>query len=133
VRESGVVGSATWAYRERGDLVVGGHWDCPGLAGLFNTSIKRVETVDLSDSGANNLTLDLRDLLGLESTQNTLKVTGDVDDMITLTGGFSASASGETQTVDGTTYDVYTATTEGVTAEVWVDQTIDQVMAPPVL
>ncbi len=71
---------------------------------LGSTEIEGVEAIDLSGSGANQLTLNGQDVLQLSDETNDLHIFGNGDDSVTLEGDFAAAGQ---EDVGGTTFDVY--------------------------
>ena len=54
------------------------------LTGIRNTKILSVESIDLTGTGNNAVTLNVQDLLDLSPTSNTLQVLGDAGDTVTV-------------------------------------------------
>jgi VCBS repeat-containing protein len=57
------------------------------LSVLSDAKVTGMETIDLSGSGSNTLTLSLRDLLNLSDTSNLLTVEGNSGDAVSVTDG----------------------------------------------
>ena len=70
-----------------------------------------IDTLNLEFADQVNLTLTEADIDALSGNSDTLKIRGNSDDTVTLTG---ATSSG-TQQVDGETFDVYTIGNDGTT------------------
>ena len=58
------------------------------LDNLSGTQLRSIESIDLTGTGGNNLSLNVQDLLNLSDTSNTLTVIGDANDAIVATGGW---------------------------------------------
>lgn len=69
-----------------------------------NLSVHQIENLDLQFAEESTLTIDEATITALSSNSDTLTVHGGHDDQITINGG---TATGQTQVIDGQTYDVY--------------------------
>ncbi len=67
--------------------------------------IAGIEQIDICGTGANVLTLDMLEVLNISGTSNTLIVRADVNDQISMGGGWSHSGQ---EDIDGETFEVYT-------------------------
>jgi hypothetical protein len=56
------------------------------LVALANTEIKNVEQIDLTGGGNNTLTVKLQDVLAISSSTDTLKVLGNIGDVVSARG-----------------------------------------------
>ncbi|MGI9394083.1 MAG: hypothetical protein ACR2OY_05510, partial [Boseongicola sp.] len=74
------------------------------LTGIDNGVFTNVETIDLTGTGNNTLTLNLADLVDLSPDSDTLFVNGDVGDAVATDASFALD---RTETVDSINYDVY--------------------------
>lgn len=97
-------------------------------------NVKGIESVDLSvgASNANTLNVTLQGVLSdaPDATPRTLKVSGDAEDTVNLKEGDGfAHAAGNTEVIDGVTFDVYQAGTGGdlVTLLLQQDMQVHQV------
>ncbi|MEI2578508.1 integrin alpha [Scytonema sp. PRP1] len=70
-----------------------------------NTKLSGIEQVDLTGTGNNSLTLNLRDLLSLSDTTNRIVVLGNTGDTVTSTG--QGWVSSGTQTIGSNLYTRY--------------------------
>ncbi len=70
-----------------------------------NGPIEGIEIIDLTGSGSNTLTLDTLSLVSLSDISNTLQISGNADDVVTLEGHFVNTAS---LVIDGQNYSEYT-------------------------
>ncbi len=95
-RIDGGAGYDTLAFNAAGDKL--------DLTLLGSTEIEGVEAIDLSGTGANELTLNTQDVLQLSNETNDLHILGNSDDSVTLHGDFAAAGQ---EDVGGTTFDVY--------------------------
>ena len=82
-------------------------------AGLFidltapaHAKLHGIERIDLTGSGANTLTLNVREVLDLSPTSNTLTVLGDAGDAVNFGAGWSLFGQ---ETIGGTVFDVFVA------------------------
>ena len=82
-----------------------------------NEEIQSIEALDITGSGANQLTLNQLDVIALSEQTNRVIVYGDGDDDIDLFGDFGAAGA---DVFDGTTFDVYNSAASE--ASVWVEQ-----------
>lgn len=64
-----------------------------------------IDAIDLSFLSDATLELTEEQIVSLSDNGDTVTISGEADDTVTVTG---ATATGETETVDGQTYDVYT-------------------------
>jgi hypothetical protein len=91
-------------------LTFGGSGQSLDLTTTSNLKITSIETIDISGSGANTLTLELGDVLDISesviSGKTRLLVDGGADDTVTATDSWT---SGGTTTVSGNDYNVYTS------------------------
>jgi len=84
------------------------------LTALGDSRIRSIERIDVSGAGDNTLTLSVRDVLNLSDDSNQLLVLGDAGDTVNRGAGWTTAASGGsngngTSTIDGETYQIYTA------------------------
>ncbi len=75
------------------------------LTALSDHVLTGIEQIDVRGTGANSLTLDVREVLNLSDTTNTLLVLADPDDTVDMGAGWTASGS---ELIDGKTFDVFT-------------------------
>ncbi|MCF2904302.1 Ig-like domain-containing protein [Octadecabacter sp. CECT 8868] len=78
-----------------------------------------IGAIDLSFAKDSELTLDVSTLEGLSDVDNNLVIHGGDDDSVTLAG---ASNSGQTTTIDGKSYDVYTM---GDDAQIFIEDGVN--------
>lgn len=71
-----------------------------------------IDAIDLSFLSDATLELTEEQIVSLSDNGDTVTISGEADDTVTVTG---ATATGETETVDGQTYDVYTIGDDGAT------------------
>ena len=96
------------------------------------SKVTNIETIHLSDTNANALTLTLSDVLGTSSTSDTLKVQGGTGDSVVLDATWSLISN---VTFGGAQYSVYTNQLSK-TASLWVQSntgmtvTLDTVNMP---
>ncbi|NJN89474.1 MAG: hypothetical protein HC878_03250 [Leptolyngbyaceae cyanobacterium SL_5_14] len=76
------------------------------LTTIPNTKISGIEQIDLTGTGNNSLTLNLRDLLSLSDTTNRIVVLGNSGDTVTSTG--QGWVSSGTQTIGSNIYARFT-------------------------
>ena len=80
------------------------------LASAPSGLIKDIEHIDLTGSGGNMLTMNVQNVLNISSTTNTLQLSGDADDTVTLQngdGGTAWAATGTTQVINDQVYSEY--------------------------
>jgi len=89
------------------------------LSGVAGTQIVGIEKIDITGDGDNALAINYTDLLALSDTSDTLYITGNGGDTVTLSAEtFTGSA-----TVDGVIYNTYDmGGTAG--ADIWIQQDI---------
>jgi hypothetical protein len=75
------------------------------LTALSDHAMTGIEQIDIRGAGANSLTLDVREVLNLSDTTNTLLVLSDTGDTVDIGAGWTASG---TEEIDGKTFDVFT-------------------------
>ena len=75
------------------------------LTTLPDTKLQGIERIDLTGSGANTLTLNVREVLNLSPTSNTLTVLGDADDFVNFGSGWTRIG---TEMILGATFTVFT-------------------------
>jgi Ca2+-binding RTX toxin-like protein len=78
------------------------------LTAISNTKYTGIEIVSLSGLGDNTLTLNLRDVLALSDTSNTLRVDGNTGDVVN-SAGQGWIAGGTVEVFPGVNYQSYTA------------------------
>ena len=79
------------------------------FSSLDNSVLKNIDTVNLRDGNHEIEKLSLQDVIDMtDSTDKTLRITGDNLDEVELLDGSGAWTSASTQTIDTVTYDVYT-------------------------
>ncbi|PLY10454.1 MAG: hypothetical protein C0626_05605 [Arcobacter sp.] len=83
---------------------------------LEQTEIKSIENIDLTNSDAQDISINLEDILNITDSDNELKIFGDSDDKVTLEGGKDNWASKGQEEIDGETFNVY----EGISSNVKV-------------
>jgi hypothetical protein len=88
------------------------------LTSLDNDVFTNVETIDLTGSGDNSLTLNLSDLVDLSPDSDALFVKGDAGDTVVADGNFAANGSAG---IDGVNYNIYV---DG-TATLFVEDTVN--------
>jgi Ca2+-binding RTX toxin-like protein len=84
------------------------------LIALADSRTRSIERIDIGGTGSNTLTLSVLDVLNLSDESNELLVLGDAGDVVNRGAGWTTAASGGsngdgTSTIDGQTYQVYTA------------------------
>ena len=80
------------------------------LASAPSGLISDVEHIDVTGAGSNNLTLNVQNVLNISGTTNTLQISGDSDDAVTLqngVGGTAWAATGSTQMINDQIYSEY--------------------------
>ncbi len=82
--------------------------------------IRNMERIDLMETGANVLTLNMEEVLALSSTSDTLQVLGNDGDTVNMEGVWVQDL-GADQEIDGHTYESYT---QGPLATLLVDTDI---------
>ena len=103
---------ADWAAAIPADLVTAGEiWK-----GILIENKNYNETIDLTGSGDNTLTLDVTDVLAISDESNDLFVNGDAGDQVTASGTWQNDGP---VTVDGVTYTVYSVS--GTAAALYVE------------
>lgn len=75
------------------------------LTAISDNRITDIEKIDISGSGSNTLTLDVREVLNVSSASNTLLVQRDDDDTVNIGDGWTSQAN---QTIDAINYDIFT-------------------------
>jgi len=75
------------------------------LTNIPDNRIIDVERIDITGTGANSLTLDVREVLNLSSTSNTVTVHRDVDDTVSIGSGWTQQGN---TIIDGETFEVFT-------------------------
>ncbi len=84
------------------------------LTALADSRTRSIERIDIGGTGNNTLTLSVLDVLNLSDVSNELLVLGDAGDVVNRGAGWTTAASGGsngngTSTIDGETYQIYTA------------------------
>jgi hypothetical protein len=84
------------------------------LTALADSRTRSIERIDIGGSGGNTLTLGVLDVLNLSDESNELLVLGEAGDVVNRGSGWTTAASGGsngdgTSTIDGQTYQIYTA------------------------
>jgi hypothetical protein len=84
------------------------------LTVLADSRIRSIERIDIGGSGSNTLTLSVLDVLNLSDESNELLVLGEAGDVVNRGAGWTTAATGGsngdgTSTIDGQTYQIYTA------------------------
>ena len=74
------------------------------LTTLADNKLTNIETIDIRGSGANTLTLNLREVLNLSGSSNTLRVPRDADDTVNMGGGWTQGAN---ETISGNLFQVF--------------------------
>jgi hypothetical protein len=90
---------------------VGLHLD---LTALADSRTRSIERIDIGGTGNNTLTLGVLDVLNLSEESNELLVLGNAGDVVNRGAGWTTAATGGsngdgTSTIDGQTYQIYTA------------------------
>ena len=75
------------------------------LTTIADNKVRGIESIDITGSGDNTLTVDLLEVLNLSDTSNTLEITADVGDTVNLGSGWSLAGY---ETIDGSLYEVFT-------------------------
>jgi uncharacterized delta-60 repeat protein len=75
------------------------------LTTLADNRLQGIEIIDIRGNGANTLTLNLRELLNLGSTTNSLNVLANADDTINIGSGWTLT---NTETIGGVWFNVFT-------------------------
>ena len=63
------------------------------LDNLSGSQLRGIESIDVTGTGGNTLTLNVQDLLNLSDTSNTLTVIGDLNDALVATGGWGTGVN----------------------------------------
>jgi hypothetical protein len=84
------------------------------LTALADSRIRSIERIDIGGTGNNTLTLSVLDVLNLSDESNELLVLGETGDVVNRGAGWTTAATGGsngdgTSTIDGQTYQIYTA------------------------
>jgi hypothetical protein len=84
------------------------------LTALADSRTRSIERIDIGGTGSNTLTLSVLDVLNLSDESNELLVLGEAADEVNRGAGWTTAASGGsngdgTSTIDGQTYQIYTA------------------------
>ena len=84
------------------------------LTALADSRTRSIERIDIGGTGSNTLTLGVLDVLNLSEESNELLVLGEAGDVVNRGSGWTTAASGGsngdgTSTIDGQTYQIYTA------------------------
>jgi hypothetical protein len=84
------------------------------LTALADNRTRLIERIDIGGTGNNTLTLSVRDVLNLSEESNELLVLGDAGDVVNRGAGWTTANTGGTNgngtsTIDGETYQIYTA------------------------
>jgi hypothetical protein len=84
------------------------------LTALADSRMRSIERIDIGGSGSNTLTLGVLDVLNLSEESNELLVLGEAGDVVNRGTGWTTAATGGsngdgTSTIDGQTYQIYTA------------------------
>jgi Ca2+-binding RTX toxin-like protein len=84
------------------------------LTVLADSRTRSIERIDIGGSGTNTLTLGVLDVLNLSEESNELLVLGNAGDVVNRGAGWTTAGSGGsngdgTSTIDGQTYQIYTA------------------------
>ncbi len=84
------------------------------LTALADSRTRSIERIDIGGSGSNTLTLGVLDVLNLSDESNELLVLGEAGDVVNRGAGWTTAGSGGsngdgTSTIDGQTYQIYTA------------------------
>jgi hypothetical protein len=84
------------------------------LTALADSRTRSIERIDIGGTGNNTLTLGVLDVLNLSDESNELLVLGEAGDVVNRGAGWTTAASGGsngngTSTIDGQTYQIYTA------------------------
>lgn len=74
------------------------------LTAIANTRITGIEIIDLTNAGANLLTLNVTDVLALSSTTDTLRIDGDAADVVSSSSGWTRIAD---TSIGGVAYHQY--------------------------
>lgn len=75
------------------------------LTGVANTKVVDIETIDITGSGENTLTVNQLEVLNISSTSNTLIVRRGADDTVNKGTGW---AQGADETISGSKFEVFT-------------------------
>jgi hypothetical protein len=84
------------------------------LTALADSRTRSIERINIGGTGSNTLTLGVLDVLNLSEESNELLVLGEAGDLVNRGTGWTTAASGGsngngTSTIDGQTYQIYTA------------------------
>jgi hypothetical protein len=84
------------------------------LTALADSRTRSIERIDIGGTGNNTLTLGVLDVVNLSDESNELLVLGETGDVVNRGTGWTTAASGGsngdgTSTIDGQTYQIYTA------------------------
>ena len=84
------------------------------LTALADSRTRSIERIDIGGTGSNALTLGVLDVLNLSDESNELLVLGEAGDVVNRGSGWTTAATGGsngdgTSTIDGETYQIYTA------------------------
>ncbi|MCH8236454.1 MAG: FG-GAP repeat protein, partial [Chloroflexi bacterium] len=75
------------------------------LTAISDFVLTGLEQIDIRGTGANSLTLDVREVLNLSDTTNTLLVLSESDDTVDIGAGWTNTGS---ELINGKTFDVFT-------------------------
>jgi Ca2+-binding RTX toxin-like protein len=84
------------------------------LTALADSRTRSIERIDIGGTGSNTLSLGVLDVLNLSDESNELLVLGEAGDVVNRGAGWTTAATGGsngngTSTIDGQTYQIYTA------------------------
>lgn len=91
---------------------------------LKHTEIKNIENIDLTNNHAQEMNINLDDILNITDENHELKIFGDSDDKVTLEGGNASWTNEGTQTIDGETFHVYQGTVGSSNVKVLIDDDV---------
>jgi len=91
----------------RGDdtLEIDGSGITLDLTTIADNKVRGIESIDITGSGDNTLTVDVLEVLNLSDTSNTVVITRNVGDTVDIGSGWSQAG---TETIDGSPYLVFT-------------------------
>ncbi|RXJ80097.1 immunoglobulin-like domain-containing protein [Arcobacter sp. F2176] len=92
---------------------------------LKHTEIKNIENIDLTNNHAQEMNINLDDILDMTDNNNELKIFGDSDDKVTLEGGDAKwSQQADYVSDTGETFHVYQGTVGGSNVKVLIDDDV---------
>ncbi|MGB7403611.1 MAG: immunoglobulin-like domain-containing protein, partial [Arcobacter sp.] len=90
---------------------------------LKHTEIKNIENIDLTNNHAQEMNINLDDILDITDENHELKIFGDSDDKVTFDDKSNWTNQG-TETIDGETFNVYQGTVGTSNVKVLIDDDV---------